>query len=91
MKVQFDSAKMKNLWQRGIAAPARTYGETQADQVGELFGAPELAVQYGARVAQDIASDPDYDPGAGTVVIVADGAGAEIARRELRGGRKPWR
>ncbi|MGY4332957.1 hypothetical protein ACVWWG_007374 [Bradyrhizobium sp. LB7.2] len=48
-------------------------GETQADDVGELFGSAELAVQYGARVAGDIASDPDYDRGAGTVVIVVGG------------------
>ena len=55
-------------------------GETQADEVGELFGSAELAVQYGARVAEDIASDPDYDPGAGAFVIVVDDAGAEVAR-----------
>lgn len=30
-------------------------GETQADDVGELFHSAELAVQYGARVARDIA------------------------------------
>jgi hypothetical protein len=36
-------------------------GETHADDVGELFGSAQLAVQYGARVARDIASDPDYD------------------------------
>ncbi|MBR0915820.1 hypothetical protein JQ589_38645 [Bradyrhizobium japonicum] len=66
-------------------------GETQADQVGELFGAAELAAQYGARIARDIASDPEYDPSAGTVVIVLDDSGAEIERLELRGGRKPWR
>ncbi|MBR0868708.1 hypothetical protein ACVIWV_006413 [Bradyrhizobium diazoefficiens] len=65
-------------------------GETQADEVGELFGSAELAVQYGAHVAQDIASDPDYDPGAGTVVIVLDDSGAEIERREVR-GRWKWR
>lgn len=62
--------------------------EAQTDQVGELFGAAELAVQHGARIARDIASDPDYDPGAGTIVIVVDDSGAEIERRELRGGRK---
>ncbi|XUJ34098.1 DUF6894 family protein [Bradyrhizobium japonicum] len=55
-------------------------GETQADEVGELFGSAELAVQYGARVARDIASDPEYDPGAGTIVIVVDDSGAEIER-----------
>jgi len=66
-------------------------GETQADEVGELFGSAELAVQYSARIAKDIASDPEYDRGSGTVVIVVDDSGAEIERRELRGGRKPWR
>ncbi|WP_439711313.1 DUF6894 family protein [Bradyrhizobium sp. 521_C7_N1_3] len=66
-------------------------GETQADEVGELFGSAELAVQYGACVARDIASDPEYDPSAGTVVIVLDDSGAEIERRKLRGGRKRWR
>ncbi|OSJ33736.1 hypothetical protein BSZ19_14960 [Bradyrhizobium japonicum] len=55
-------------------------GETQVDDVGELFRSAELAVQYGARVARDIASDPDCDRGAGTVVIVVDASGAEIAR-----------
>ncbi|MBR0728643.1 hypothetical protein JQ582_42120 [Bradyrhizobium japonicum] len=58
-------------------------GETQADEVGELFGSAELAVQHGARVAQNIASDPDYDPGAGTVVIVLDDSGAEIERHSV--------
>ncbi|MET4211620.1 hypothetical protein ABIB95_006463 [Bradyrhizobium sp. LA2.1] len=66
-------------------------GEAQTDQVGELFGAAELAVQHGARVARDIASDPEYDPSAGTVVIVLDDSGAEVGRRKLRGGRKRWR
>ncbi|MET4449596.1 hypothetical protein ABIB75_007910 [Bradyrhizobium sp. GM2.2] len=47
-------------------------GETQADDTGELFGSAELAVEYGARVARDIASDPECDRGAGTVVIVVD-------------------
>lgn len=28
-------------------------GETHADDVGELFGSAQLAVQYGARVARD--------------------------------------
>ncbi|MET4520010.1 hypothetical protein ABIB83_004652 [Bradyrhizobium sp. I1.8.5] len=55
-------------------------GETQADEVGELFSSAELAVQYGARIARDIASDPEYDRGAGTVVIVVDAFGADIAR-----------
>jgi hypothetical protein len=36
-------------------------GETHADDVGELFGSAQLAVQYGARVARDVASDPDDD------------------------------
>ncbi|MET3966837.1 hypothetical protein ABID62_002901 [Bradyrhizobium sp. S3.9.1] len=66
-------------------------GEAQTDQVGELFGSAELAVQHRALIARDIASDPEYDPSAGTVVIVLDDSGAEIERRELRGGRKPWR
>ncbi|MET3966707.1 hypothetical protein ABID62_002771 [Bradyrhizobium sp. S3.9.1] len=55
-------------------------GETQADEVGELFSSAELAVQYGARIARDIASDPECDRGAGTVVIVVDAFGADIAR-----------
>lgn len=55
-------------------------GETQADDAGEVFGSAELAIEYGARVARDIASDPDYDGGAGTVVMVVDASGAEIAR-----------
>ncbi|MCK1437387.1 hypothetical protein [Bradyrhizobium sp. 15] len=59
-------------------------GETQADDVGELFGSDELAVQYGARVARDIASDPDCDRDAGTVVIVVDATGAEIARHVVK-------
>lgn len=62
-------------------------GETQADDVGELFGSAELAVKYGARVARDIASDPDYDRGAGTVVIVVGASGAEIARLDERANR----
>ncbi|MBM7482640.1 hypothetical protein ACVWWI_004047 [Bradyrhizobium sp. USDA 3686] len=65
-------------------------GETQADDVGELFRSAELAVQYGARVARDIASDPEYDPDAGTVVIVVDAIGTEIARHRVE-GRKRWR
>ncbi|MCP3388876.1 hypothetical protein NLM27_08810 [Bradyrhizobium sp. CCGB12] len=66
-------------------------GETQTDEVGELFGSAELAVQYGARVARDIASDPECDRGAGTVVIVVDAPGAEIARHRVGsvGGAKP--
>ena len=57
-------------------------GETQADEVGELFGSAELAVQYGARIAKDIANDPEYDRSSGTVVIVIDGFGTEIGRHE---------
>src|SRR4051794_34710940 len=60
-------------------------GETQADDVGELFRSAELAVQYGARVARDIATDPDYHPGAGTVATVVDASGAEIARHRVEG------
>ena len=55
-------------------------GEMQMDDHGELFRSAELAVQYGARVARDIASDPECDRDAGTVVIVVDAMGAEIAR-----------
>ncbi|MCK1544024.1 hypothetical protein IVA98_05605 [Bradyrhizobium sp. 160] len=55
-------------------------GHLQADDEGELFGTAELAIQYGARVARDIASDPEYDRGAGTVVFVVEASGAEIAR-----------
>ncbi|MCK1478866.1 hypothetical protein IVB27_30005 [Bradyrhizobium sp. 197] len=55
-------------------------GETQADDVGELFGSAELAVQYGARIARDIASDPECDRDAGTVVIVVDASGAKVGR-----------
>ncbi|MBW5438587.1 hypothetical protein FXB41_28635 [Bradyrhizobium canariense] len=58
-------------------------GETQADDVGELFRSAEVAVQYGARVARDIASDPEYDCDAGTVVIVLDASGAVIARHRV--------
>jgi hypothetical protein len=61
-------------------------GEAQTDQVGELFGSAELAVQHGARVARDIASDPEYDRGAGTVVIVLDDSGAEVARHGVEAG-----
>jgi len=52
----------------------------QADEAGEMFGSADLAGQYGACVARDIGSDPDYDHARGTVVIVADGAHTEIAR-----------
>ncbi|MCK1279462.1 hypothetical protein [Bradyrhizobium sp. 61] len=65
--------------------PIFHYGETQADDVGELFGAAELAAQFGARIARDIASDPEYDPSAGTVVIALDDSGAEIARHRVAG------
>jgi hypothetical protein len=58
-------------------------GETQADCVGELFGSADLASEYAARVAWDIASDPEYDSSAGTVVIVLDSAGAEMARHRV--------
>lgn len=54
--------------------------------MGELLRSAEIAIQYGARVARDIASDPDCDRDAGTVVIVIDAFGAEIARLELKGG-----
>lgn len=57
---------------------------TAPDDTGQLFGSAELAVEYGARVARDIASDPDYDRGAGTVLIVVDASSdAEIARQVL--------
>ena len=58
-------------------------GETQADDVGELFGSAELAAQYGARVARDIANDPEHDRAAGTVIIVVDASGAEITRHRV--------
>ncbi|MBW5438594.1 hypothetical protein FXB41_28675 [Bradyrhizobium canariense] len=58
-------------------------GETQADDVGELLRSAEIASQYGARVARDIASDPDCDHDAGTVVIVIDATGAEMARHSV--------
>lgn len=58
-------------------------GETQADDTGELFSSAELAVKYGARVAWDIASDPDYDHPSGAVVIVADDSDTEIARHRV--------
>ncbi|SCB18068.1 hypothetical protein GA0061098_1002335 [Bradyrhizobium shewense] len=48
-----------------------------------MFGSADLAGQYGARVARDIGSDPEYDFVSGTVVVVVDGAGAEIARYEV--------
>lgn len=53
------------------------------DETGELFGSSELAAQHGARVARDIASDPDYDHASGTVVFVVDASGAEIARHRV--------
>lgn len=63
-------------------------GETQTDDVGELCGSPELAVEYGARVARDIGSDPEYDRDAATVVIVVDASGAELGRHRVRGVRE---
>ncbi|MDE5463324.1 hypothetical protein [Bradyrhizobium sp. CSS354] len=68
---------------RRYSFPIFHNGETQADDVGEMFSSAELAVQYGARVARDIGSDPEYDPDAGTVVIVIDASGAEIARHRV--------
>ncbi|MDE5464535.1 hypothetical protein [Bradyrhizobium sp. CSS354] len=65
---------------RRYSFPIFHNGETQADDVGEMFSSAELAVQYGARVARDIASDPDCDHDAGTIVLVVDASGAEIAR-----------
>ncbi|KYK45198.1 hypothetical protein A1D31_11070 [Bradyrhizobium liaoningense] len=50
------------------------------DEAGEVFGSADLARQYGARTARDIASDPEFDQCAGTVVLVLDSAGIEIAR-----------
>ncbi|MFK4537935.1 hypothetical protein ABIA00_006118 [Bradyrhizobium ottawaense] len=55
-------------------------GRFQPDSDGEVFGSADLAGQYGASVARDIGGDPDCDPGAGTVVIVVDDSGTEIAR-----------
>ena len=93
-----DRPEMGAYRRRTRAAAMRRYyfpifhnGETKGEKKGELFGSAELAIQYGARVARDIGSDPEYDRGSGTVVIVVDDSGAEIERRELRGGRKPWR
>ncbi|WP_049832132.1 hypothetical protein, partial [Bradyrhizobium japonicum] len=48
-------------------------------------GSADLAGQYGARVAQDIGSDPDYDPVSETVVVVVDDSGTEIARHVVGG------
>ena len=58
-------------------------GQLQADEVGELFASAELAIQYGARVARDIANDPETDRAAGTVIIVVDASGAEITRHRV--------
>lgn len=55
-------------------------GGLQPDK-GEQFGSPDLADEYGARVARDI----DYDRGAGTVVIVVDASGAEVAQHVVGG------
>ncbi|MCK1346362.1 MULTISPECIES: hypothetical protein [unclassified Bradyrhizobium] len=58
-------------------------GGLQPDDEGEQFGSPDLADEYGARVARDIASDPDYDHASGTVVFIVDASGAEIARHRV--------
>ncbi|WP_445818655.1 hypothetical protein [Bradyrhizobium sp. WU425] len=50
-----------------------------------MFSSAALAAQYGARVAWEIGSDPDYDHASGTVVIVVDTSGAEIARYGVKG------
>ncbi|WP_425304795.1 DUF6894 family protein [Bradyrhizobium canariense] len=63
--------------------PIMHKGETQADDVGELFCSAEVAIQYGARVAREIAGDPDCDRDADTVVIVVDAIGAEVARHRV--------
>ncbi|MDA9410002.1 hypothetical protein XH80_25650 [Bradyrhizobium sp. CCBAU 45384] len=55
-------------------------GHLQTDDAGEVFGSPDLAREYGARVARDIGSDPEFDRCAGTVVLVLDSAGTEIGR-----------
>lgn len=52
-------------------------GQLQAD---EQFNSAEQAGDYGARIAQDIGSDPEYDPVSGTIVIVVDADGSEIGR-----------
>jgi hypothetical protein len=58
-------------------------GQLQADDLGEQFSSAELARDYGARIAQDIGSDPEYDPVSGTIVIVVDGDGTEIGRHAV--------
>ena len=65
-------------------------GQLQADDLGETFSSAELAVRDGARVARDIASDPDFDLEAGTVVLVVDASGAEISRHGV-GDAEPRR
>ncbi|OPY95897.1 hypothetical protein A5906_07245 [Bradyrhizobium sacchari] len=60
--------------------PIINNGQLQAGDAGEMFESADLAMQYGARVARDIGSDPEYDPVNSTVVMVVDGAGTEIAR-----------
>ncbi|MGY4237262.1 hypothetical protein ACVIIW_006209 [Bradyrhizobium sp. USDA 4449] len=55
-------------------------GQLQVDDEGEQFSSADLASDYGARIARDIGSDPEYDPVSGTIVIVVDGDGSEIAR-----------
>ncbi|MET3966719.1 hypothetical protein [Bradyrhizobium sp. S3.9.1] len=75
--------------ERRAAAMRRYYfpifhcGETQADEMGELFRSAELAVQYGARIAREIGGDPDYDQASGTIVIVVDDSDVEIARQRV--------
>lgn len=60
-------------------------GHLQADDVGEQFRSAELTGDYGARIAQDIGSDPEYDPASGTIVIVVDADGSEIRRHVVVG------
>jgi len=58
-------------------------GQLQPDDEGEQFSSADQADDYGARVACDIGSDPDYDQASGTVVLVLGSAGAEIARHAV--------
>jgi hypothetical protein len=60
-------------------------GQLQADDVGEQFSSAELAGDCGARIAQDIGRDPEYDPASRTTVIVVNGEGSEIARHVVDG------
>ncbi|MCP1765398.1 DUF6894 family protein [Bradyrhizobium japonicum] len=64
-------------------------GRFQPDSDGEVFGSADLASQYGACVARDLGSDPDYDHASGTVVIVVDDSGTEIARHVVVAGVPP--